>query len=316
MTAFFRSMTGQTFFFLLSGIAASAALTYAISTLHVRHPIVLLSFTICVLAVAYPIARRFTRPLRNLAAAAGRLGSDINSEPLPEIGPTEVREAAVAFNTMQNRIRDDFLERTSMLAAITHDLQTPLTRLRLRLEKVGDETLRAKLVDDLSAMRATVSDGLDLARSLDEPAAPQRVDLDSILSSICDDAQDAGQDVAYGGVTGAAVLIAPNALRRCLTNLTDNAVAYGRFAKIESAVADGYAIVRILDGGPGVPEEQLARIFEPFYRLEASRSRDTGGSGLGLAIARNIMRRFGGDVTLANGPRGGLVATIRIPLGS
>lgn len=307
-------MTGQTFLFLLSGIAASAVLTFAISRFNVRHPIVLLLFTICVLAVAYTVARRFTRPLRNLAAAAGRFGDDINSEPLPEVGPTEVREAAVAFNAMQNRIRDDFLERTAMLAAITHDLQTPLTRLRLRLEKVNDETLRAKLVDDLSAMRATVGDGLDLARSLDEPAAPRRVDLDSILSSICDDAYDAGQDVTCDTLTDAAVLCAPNALRRCLTNLTDNAVAYGRFARIAASVTGGYATVRISDGGPGVPEEQIAHVFEPFYRLEPSRSRDTGGSGLGLTIARNTMRRFGGDVDLANGPSGGLVATVRIPL--
>jgi signal transduction histidine kinase len=311
---FFRSITGQAFLFLLAGIVASTAFTIAIAVLHVRHPFLILIFSACILALAYAVALRFTRPLRNLAAAAGRLGSDINSEPLAEAGPTEVREAAAAFNLMQSRIRRDFLERTSMLAAITHDLQTPLTRLRLRLEKVENEALRAKLLDDLSAMRETVNEGLDLARSLEDRTPRAVVDLDSLLSSLCEDARDAGADVTLSGVTGAAILCVPNDLRRCLTNLVDNAVAYGHYARIDAAAGAGWATITILDGGPGIAQEHLERAFDPFYRLESSRSRETGGSGLGLTIARNIVRRYGGEITIANLPEGGLAATVRLPL--
>jgi signal transduction histidine kinase len=276
-------------------------------------PIFALVFAACILALAYAIARMATRPLSELASAAVRLGRNIESPPLPESGPAEVRDAAVAFNAMQARIRRDVQERTYMLAAITHDLQTPLTRLRLRLEKVDSAELRDKLVADLSAMQGTIREGLELARSADlrEPLIP--IDFDSLLDSACADAQDAGQDVTLHGKTGAAVLGAPNALRRCLMNLLDNAVKYGGFARVEATLEGARAIVRIRDGGPGIPEDRLGAVLDPFFRLESSRSRETGGTGLGLTIARNIAERHGGTLALRNLPEGGLEATLAIP---
>jgi signal transduction histidine kinase len=270
-------------------------------------------FAGCILALAYAVARMATRPLRKLASAATQLGRNIESPPLPESGPAELRDAAVAFNAMQARIRRDIQERTTMLAAITHDLQTPLTRLRLRLEKVEDEDLRERLVADLSAMQGTIAEGLELARSADLREAFAPIDFDSLLDSACADAHDAGQDVTLRGRTGTKVLGAPGALRRCLTNLLDNAVKYGRFARVEAALEGTHAVVRICDGGPGIPEDQLAAVLDPFVRLESSRSRETGGTGLGLAIARNIAERHGGTLTLRNRAEGGLEATLMVP---
>jgi signal transduction histidine kinase len=276
-------------------------------------PLFALVFAVCILGLAYAVARMATRPLSELAGAAARLGRNIDSPPLPESGPTEVRDAAAAFNAMQARIRRDVQERTYMLAAITHDLQTPLTRLRLRLEKVADEELRERLIADLAAMQGTIREGLDLARSADLREAPQRIDFDSLLGSVCEDARDAGQDVTLQGRTGTAVLGAPNALRRCLTNVLDNAVKYGRFARVEATLEGGRAVVRIRDGGPGIPADQLAAVLDPFFRLESSRSRETGGSGLGLTIARNIVERHGGTIVLSNPPGGGLEVALRLP---
>lgn len=276
-------------------------------------PVFTALFVACLLALAYGVSRFSTRPLRDLARAARRLEVDIDTVALPETGPSEVREAATAFNAMQQRIQRDVRERTYMLAAITHDLQTPLTRLRLRMEHVEDETLRSKLVDDLAFMRDTAREGLELARSLETHGSPERIDLDALLDSVCADAQDAGHDVVLSGSTGAAILGSSNALRRCIANLLDNATKYGTYAQVESSLSGSHAIVRIRDGGPGIPDGQLQSVFDPFYRLEASRSRDTGGTGIGLTIARNIAERHRGIVTLRNHPEGGLEACLELP---
>ncbi len=319
MIASLNSMAGRVFVLLLLGIVGSAFLTlHANAAAHgipTMRPYVLpVVFAVSVLAVAYGVARMSTRPLRELGSAAIRLGRDIDAKPLPERGPTEVRDAAIAFNAMQTRIQRDVRERTSMLAAITHDLQTPVTRLRLRLEKVHDEELRARLIDDLAMMRETIAEGLDLARSLEPDGPLQRVDLDSLLDSVCADAQDAGHDVTLTGCTHAPVRGAPNALRRCIMNLLDNAIAYGRFARVESVAESGNAVVRIRDGGPGIPPEHLRAVFDPFYRVEGSRSRDTGGTGVGLTIARNVAERYGGTIALCNHPDGGLEVTLELPV--
>jgi len=266
--------------------------------------------------LAYGVARMTTRPLGRLARAATALGGDINQPPLPENGPSEVRHAAAAFNVMQARIRSYVEERTEMLGAIAHDLQTPVTRLRLRLEKVADEELRDKLVADLGAMQAMIREGLDVATSLDAGGMMQRVDLDSLLSSVCADAADAGQDVTLEGRTGASVRALPLALQRCLANLIDNAVKYGKYARVTCAREGSKAVIRVTDGGPGIPEAQLEKVFDPFYRIEASRSRDTGGTGLGLTIARNVARRHGGTLVLRNVAGGGLECTLTLPIES
>ena len=270
-------------------------------------------FPVCLALLAYVIARMATRPLEQLATAATELGGDINRPPLVERGPAEVRDAAAAFNAMQARIRRYVAERTEMLAAIAHDLQTPLTRLRLRLEKVNDTELRDKLVDDLASMQIMIREGLDLA-SVDAGGLTQLVDVDSLLSSVCADAVDAGHDVTLVGQTRASIPAIPGALQRCLTNLIDNAVKYGGYARVTAGCEAGKVVIGVADGGPGIPEAQMERVFDPFYRLETSRSRETGGSGLGLTIARNVAHKHGGTLTLRNKPGGGLECLLVLPI--
>ena len=272
-------------------------------------------FVLSVGVLAYLVARMTMRPLGDLAQAAANLGRDINHPPLALRGASEIRLAISAFNAMQARIRKHITQRTQMLAAITHDLQTPLTRLRLRLEKVEDEELRDKLVQDLSAMQQMVKEGLDLARSIDSAETMQLLDIDSLLDSVCSDAQDAGQAVTLQGQVGFAIRARPVALRRCLVNLIDNAVKYGQYAQVSIEPDTVGVCIRIRDGGPGIPEAELARVFEPFYRLESSRSRESGGTGLGLTIALNVAEQHGGQLTLCNQVGGGLEASLQLPRG-
>ena len=275
-------------------------------------------FLISIAVLAYLVSRMTMRPLNQLAQAANDLGQDINRPPLPEQGSSEILLATRAFNAMQGRIRQHIQQRTHMLAAITHDLQTPLTRLRLRLEKVSDIELREKLVGDLSDMQMMVKEGLDLARSMDSNEALKPLDLDSLLESVCIDAGDAGQDVTIDGKSSCTVMARPQALRRCLNNLIDNAVKYGQHAKlsVETHMVAGKKMVHVLirDGGSGIAEDQLQKVFEPFYRVETSRSRDTGGTGLGLTIAQNITQQHGGSLQLSNLAAGGLEVRLSLPV--
>ncbi|WP_051516479.1 ATP-binding protein [Herbaspirillum sp. RV1423] len=283
---------------------------------HSGAPYILL-FLILIAMLAYVVARMAARPIKQLASAATELGRDIDHPPLTVKGPTEIRQAAEAFNAMQARIRRQIQHRTHMLAAITHDLQTPLTRLRLRLEKVDDKELQQKLVDDLAVMQGMVREGLDLARSMDSSESMQRLDIDSLLDSVCADASDAGHQVELVGSTRAFIVAQPNALRRCLTNLLDNAFKYGQRAEVSIALDDllpGRVLICIRDHGPGIPEDQLEVVFEPFHRLETSRSRDTGGTGLGLTIARNIAENHGALLNLRNHRNGGLEVLLSLPL--
>ncbi|MDE2430523.1 MAG: HAMP domain-containing protein, partial [Burkholderiales bacterium] len=242
----------------------------------------------------------------------------INRPPLPESGAREILQATRAFNAMQARIRQHIAQRTHMLAAITHDLQTPLTRLRLRLEKVGDEDLRHKLIEDLSNMQMMIREGLDLARSMDSNEALTALDLDSLVDSVCTDAVDAGQNVQFEGRPGVIVNARPQALRRCLTNLIDNAVKYGHFAKVSfvmtAQAGKNWVQILVRDGGPGIAPDLLEKVFEPFYRIETSRSRESGGTGLGLTIAQNIAQQNGGNLQLKNLPEGGLEACLSLPV--
>ncbi len=279
-------------------------------------------FLVLIGMLAYLVAKITTRPIKHLADAAGELGRDIDRAPLQETGPTEIRLAATAFNSMQTRIKRQIEHRTHMLAAITHDLQTPLTRLRLRLEKVSDLELRTKLLEDLAATQSLVREGLELARSMDSAEKMRLLDIDSLLDSVCADAADAGQDVTLSGTTQASIMAQPSALSRCLINLVDNAVKYGHFARLsiarESSGEGGqkrdFIVIRVRDGGNGVPDDELNTVFEPFHRLEVSRSRDTGGTGLGLTIARNVAENHRGTLTLRNHPEGGLEAILRLPV--
>jgi signal transduction histidine kinase len=270
-------------------------------------------FLVSIAILAYLVARMTTRPLMQLAQAAKDLGNDINRAPLALSGASEIRQASAAFNAMQARIRQYIFQRTQMLAAITHDLQTPLTRLRLRLEKVEDCELQERLIGDLSAMQAMVREGLDLARSMDTTEAMHSLDVDSLLDSVCADASDSGQQVELQGRANVAVLGRPMSLRRCLVNLIDNAIKYGHRADVSVDRQPGAVRIRIRDAGPGIAADELARVFEPFYRVETSRSRESGGTGLGLTIARNIAEQHGGTISLINRQQGGLEVTLLLP---
>ncbi len=257
--------------------------------------------------------RRSTAPLALFAWAAERLGRDVNAPDLPEDGPREVHRAAKAFNDMQRRLRRMISDRTQMLAAISHDLRTPITRLRLRAEFVDDAEQRAKMLGDLEEMEAMIAATLAFARD-DGTDEPRKIlDLAVLVQSACHDAVDVGREVVYTGTARAAYSGRPLALKRVLANLIDNAVRYGGRARVALEVSAERFVISVEDDGPGIPESELERVFAPFYRLDASRSRDTGGTGLGLAVVRSIVRGHGGDVLLSNRAEGGLRVTVSLP---
>ncbi|WP_345773923.1 ATP-binding protein [Azospirillum endophyticum] len=273
-----------------------------------------------ILLVSLLAARRVTAPLAGFAAAAERLSVDGQAEPLPEEGPLELRAATRAFNRMQARLARFVADRTQMLAAIGHDLRTPITRLRLRAELVDDPEMQRRMLADLDEMEAMISATLAFARDDAQREPRGRFDLADLLQSLCDDRVDSGHRALYDGPAHAVAEGRPVALRRALANLMDNAIKYGGgfTVRLETG-ADGTsqhrnALIHIDDDGPGIPEAEFEKVFAPFYRLERSRSRDTGGVGLGLSTARSIIRGHGGDVTLANRSEGGLRATVTLPL--
>ena len=266
-----------------------------------------------VIVVSLVAVRWVTGPLSALATAAEKLGEDINRPPLPETGPSEAQRAARAFNTMQQRLSRFIADRTRIFTAMSHDLKTPITRLRLRAEMLEDEALRAKFAKDLEEMESMVTQTLDFMRDASTEEAVQRVDAMALLESLQTDYRDSGSRVEIEGSIGRPYPGRPLALRRCLTNLVDNAIRYGGRATIKVEDAADRLTIRILDDGPGIPERELEQAFEPFFRAEASRSRETGGTGLGLGIARNIARAHGGDLVLRNRPEGGLEAILTLP---
>ena len=276
-------------------------------------PLFLTLLVLAIAVLAYVVARMASAPLQRLASAAQQLGVDLHREPMPVTGPLEVQRAAEAFNAMQQQLQRHLSERTHMLAAITHDLQTPVTRLRLRLENVADEALRDRLVGDLAAMQALIREGLELARSAESAEQRAPLDLDSLLESLVEDAAEAGADAVFEGGCGAVLMLRPLAMRRLFANLLDNALMYGQRARVR-AERDGTGVrVRISDEGPGLAGHELLSVFDPFVRLETSRSRQTGGAGLGLTIARALAEKDGARVTLHNRDGGGLEAVVHWP---
>ena len=266
-----------------------------------------------VIALSLIAVRWVTGPLSALATAAEKLGEDINRPPLPETGPSEAQRAARAFNTMQRRLARFIADRTRIFTAMSHDLKTPITRLRLRAEMLEDEALRAKFARDLEEMESMVTQTLDFMRDASTQEAVQRVDTMALLESLQTDYQDTGGRVEIEGSVALPYPGRPLGLRRCLTNLVDNAIRYGGHAAVKVEDTSDRLTIRVLDDGPGIPEAELEQAFEPFFRGEASRSRETGGTGLGLGIARNIARAHGGDLVLRNRAEGGLEATLSLP---
>jgi signal transduction histidine kinase len=266
-----------------------------------------------VLVLSFVAVRWITRPLHVLAQAAEALGKDINRPPLPEEGPLEIQQAARAFNTMQARLARFIQDRTRILAAMSHDLKTPITRMRLRADLLDDEEARQRFEHDLKEMEAMVTDTLEFMRGLGGNEARQAVDVMALLESLQSDNETMGRPMRIEGQANAPYLAVVSLLKRCLGNLVDNAALYGGHVTVQVEDTPQLLTLRVLDEGPGIPESELEKVFEPFYRLEGSRSRETGGTGLGLTIARNIAQTYGGTIILRNRADRGLEAVLTLP---
>lgn len=270
--------------------------------------------TLAIAPVAYVFARRLSAPARLLALAAERLGRDPQAAPLEVRGSSEVAAAAAAFNDMQAKLRRYVDDRTAMVGAVAHDLRTPLTRLRFRIESAPEEQ-RAKMAADIEQMEQMISATLTFVRDASRPAERTRLELSSLLESLCDEMAETGADTDIIARGDKVVIVGdPMALRRLFTNLLENAVKFGGRARARVFQEEAYAVVEIADDGPGIPACDIERVFEPFYRREPSRSRQTGGIGLGLAVVRSIARGHGGDVILHSRQGGGLTARVQLPL--
>lgn len=285
---------------------------------HERNPLAILLALLGLISIIWVVAFVATQPLRKLANAALHLAHNIEHPPLPENeGSTEVRHAAKAFNEMQRSILKHIQERGFILGAIAHDLQTPLTRLRLRLEKVKDLELKQSLIKDLTATQEMVREGLDFARLCGENIHKSKIDLTALATAVCDDFEEAGHTIESKLPTQSITIWgSAHLLTRCLTNLLNNTVAYANTPKLSLYTEGKQAICIISDDGPGIPEQELNSVLEPFRRVEDSRSRQTGGTGLGLSIARMIIEKHGGKLSLSNKPlpATGLVVEIRLSL--
>lgn len=266
-----------------------------------------------VIVVSILLVRGLTAPLRRLADAADRLGLDETGVTLAEEGATEVRHATRAFNRMQERIGRLIRDRSQTLAAISHDLRTPITRLRLRAEFLPDDEQRDRMLADLDEMELMLDSTLEFLRVDAARGEVRVVDLGAVLETICADRSDAGETVALAAAGPAPVRARPLALKRALSNLVDNAIRHGGAARVTLTDAGTRWQVAIEDDGPGIPEAEIERMFEPFTRADEARSRHTGGVGLGLTVARSLLRGLGGEVLLTNRPEGGLRAEVALP---
>ncbi|HEX5379180.1 MAG TPA: HAMP domain-containing sensor histidine kinase [Phenylobacterium sp.] len=278
----------------------------------------ILWFVVSALAMAplaYIFARGLARPFKLFADAAERLGRDPRAEPLAlsPRGTAEIEVTARAFNDMQQRLRRYVEDRTAMVGAIAHDLRTPLTRLRFRIENAPDE-LRGKMAADIDQMEEMISAALTFVRDASRPGERTPLELSSLLESLCDEMAETGADTEVERADKVILEGDPLALRRLFANLLENAIKFGCRARVRVFRDAVSAVVEIDDAGPGIPENEIERVFEPFYRREPSRSRQTGGIGLGLAVVRSVARGHGGDVTLVNRAGGGLTAIVQLPL--
>ncbi|MDB6144995.1 MAG: ATPase [Pseudomonas sp.] len=286
-----------------------AAMSYALWL-----PVVLLLQLGLLIGCTWLAVRIAIRPLTRLARAVETLDPNVHAAHLDESGPTEVAYAAAAFNSMQDRIAVYLKERMQILGAISHDLQTPITRMKLRAEFMDDCIEKDKLWSDLGEMEHLVREGVAYARSVHGATeTSHRIDLDSFLDSLVFDYQDMGKQVELTGKNAAVIDTRPHALRRVLVNLVDNALKFAGAAElVVGSTADGQLSIKVLDRGPGIAEDELAEVMKPFYRVESSRNRSTGGTGLGLAIAQQLALAIGGSLVLSNRDGGGLCAELKL----
>jgi len=296
-----------------SWVSFSSRLPYV----HVARPSVLLPKFFLTLGVALLLLlvaiRWVTQPLKALAVAALKLGDNLNRPSMPETGPLEIRDTARAFNLMQARLAQHIHNREYMLAAMSHDLKTFITRLRLRTELLPDSEHQARLVDDLREMALLVNATLEYLQGMDRGQEKQQLDVAALIESVKVDAEDLGYLVEVAGGASRTFTGNPQELRRCLMNLIENAAKYAGPVVLNVRETSMALTIAVTDHGPGIPEHELARVFEPFYRLERSRDRSSGGTGLGLSIARDIARAHKGDIVLRNPAGGGLEAVLTLP---
>jgi signal transduction histidine kinase len=271
-------------------------------------------FTLSTVIVSTIAARRLCRPLVRLVEAVGRFGHDPRAPAITEAGPAELRQLIVKFNAMQAQIQRFVSHRTMMLAAISHDLRTPLTRMRLRGEFIADEVEQERLFRDVDEMQTMIDGALAFFRDDAVEETVTTFDLPGVLRTIANDYADQGIDIGYIGPSRAVYRGRPFALKRALTNLIDNAIKYGTPPLIELCDDARGHVIRVSDRGPGIPEDALERVFTPYFRLDKSRNRTTGGVGLGLSVAQSIIRGHGGEIVLENRPGGGLEARITLPV--
>jgi len=275
--------------------------------------IYLIRFTaVCLLAL---VAVRFAvQPLRQLAKAADALGRNIYRAPLPVSGPFEVRSAAQSFNSMQQQLTESLAQRTRFLTAVSHDLRSPLTRLRLRVEMLPDAQWRERLRADIDDMETMVRATLDAVQGVEVTEARHDIDVDSMLEGLAEDAREAGHEVSVEGRAGRPLPGYPRNLKRCLQNLLDNAIRYGESATVRVTDAGRSVQIVVSDRGPGIADARLLeRVFEPYFRIASSRNEATGGTGLGLTIARSVAAAHGGTLLLRNRAQGGLDAVLTLP---
>lgn len=276
-------------------------------------PLVPLTFQLISLIIAaWYGAKLLSRPIQRLSDAAERLSENLDSEPLEESGPREARQAAYTFNLMQKRIVEQMQQRSRMLGAVSHDLRTPLSRLKLRLEQIDDDKLQGQMRQDLDDMISMLDATLTYLHEQRTSEAPQWMDVQALIESLSENAQDQGADVQARGHC-APLQVQPMALRSCINNLLDNALRYAGQAQIVLEDHREQLVIRVIDQGPGIAADKREAVFEPFFRLEGSRNRNSGGVGLGMTIARDAAERLGGQLTLEETPGGGLTAVIRLP---
>ncbi|KEQ17600.1 hypothetical protein GZ78_17890 [Endozoicomonas numazuensis] len=268
---------------------------------------------LCVLLAVIFMVRRVTRPMKQLAAASHRLGVGESIDPIDEEGPEDIRETIRAFNLMNERMQRFVSDRTRMLAALSHDLRTPITTMRLRVEMMDESEDRRQMLATLDEMQQMSEATLAFMRQASDKEKTRKVDLNALLDSLCEDMVAMGHEVGF--IEGPEVIISCRlvSLKRALRNLIENGVKYGASVTVSLAQQEGAAQIMIQDYGPGIPEETMEKVFEPFVRLEESRNRDTGGMGLGLSIARNIIHSHGGEIRLENNEKG-LLVTVLCPL--
>jgi signal transduction histidine kinase len=318
-----RNLTGRTILLLLGSLTTFHVgslwmHSHAAPTGRMSPTDALASTTVMVigiLAVSVLLVRWLTGPLRRLAEAADRIGRG-KAVALPQDGPGEVVRLARALDAMQSRITRLIDDRTHALAAVSHDLRTPITRMRLRAGFIDDPAMQARMEADLDEMEGMISATLAYLQGQGEGEPEQLTDVGALLSTLCDAAVDAGQSVTFEGFLHLDVLCKPISLRRAVSNLISNAVSYGGSAICTLSLFGSEVMIAVVDQGPGISNDELARVFEPFYRPDASRNRSTGGVGLGLTIAQQGVIEQGGTLTLTNIPAGGLRAEIRFPRGN